>query len=312
MPSINKFQPQEKQMSLDRREFLKTSCAAATGAMALTAVAATAAEGPERRFKKAVKLSMVGGNQSLVEKFKMLKDVGFDGIDIDRRADHAEVRRAREESGLVVHGVVDYDHWDKLLSHPDAKVRSEGLESLKSCLRDAKEFGGTTVLLVVGKVTKEISYPDAYKRSQEEIRKAIPLAGELGIKIAFENVWNMFLLSPLEFARYIDEFESPAVGAYFDVGNVVNYGWPEQWIRVLGKRILKIDVKEYSRNLRDEKGPGKGFDVEIGEGDCDWPAVLAALDEVGYQGWATAEVRGGERERLAEISRRMDRVLALA
>lgn len=299
-------------MSLDRRDFLKTSCVAATGAIALGAAAATAAGASERRFKKAVKLSMVGGNQPLVEKFKMLKELGYDGIDIDRRVEHDEVRRAREESGLVVHGVVDYDHWDKLLSHPDAKVRAAGLETLMSCLRDAKAFGGTTVLLVVGKVTKEISYADAYRRSQEEIRKAIPLANELGIKIAFENVWNMFLLSPLEFARFIDEFESPAVGSYFDVGNVVNYGWPEQWIRILGKRILKIDVKEYSRKLRDEKGPGKGFEAELGEGDCDWPAVLAALDEVGYRGWATAEVRGGERERLAEVSRRMDHVLQLA
>lgn len=298
-------------MPLDRREFLTGSCALASGALALNA-AALAEQPRERRFKKALKLSMVGGKQPLVEKFKMLKEIGYDGIDIDRRVDHAEVRRARDESGLVVHGVVDYDHWNLLLSDADPKVRAAGLETLKSCLRDAKEFGGTTVLLVVGKVTKEISYPDAYKRSQDEIRKAIPLANELGIKIAFENVWNMFLLSPLEFTRYIDEFESPVVGAYFDIGNVVNYGWPEQWIRVLGKRILKVDVKEYSRKLRDEKGPGAGFGVELGDGDCDWPAVLAALDEVGYRGWATAEVPGGERDRLAEISRRMDRVLALA
>ena len=120
-----------------------------------------------------------------------------------------------------------------------------------------------------------------------------------------------FLLSPLEFARYIDDFQSPWVGAYFDIGNVVNYGWPEQWIRILGKRILKLDVKEYSRKFRDEKGPGAGFAAELGEGDVEWPAVLAALDEIGYRGWGTAEVRGGDRERMAEISRRMDNILAL-
>jgi len=298
--------------SLDRRDFLKTSCAIAS-ATALTTQAApsTAAEPIERKFKKAVKLSMVQGNMSVVEKFKMLKELGFDGIDVDQRVSHDDVRRAREESGLIVHGVVDYDHWKLPLSHPDTKVRAAGLETLKASLRDSKEYGGTTVLLVVGIVNKDITYADAYKRTQEEIRKVLPLAEELGIKIAFENVWNMFLLSPLEFARYIDDFKSPWVGAYFDIGNVVNYGWPEQWIRILGKRILKLDVKEYSRKLRDEKGPGAGFAAELGEGDVEWPAVLAALDEVGYRGWGTAEVRGGDRERLDEISRRMDNVLAL-
>lgn len=297
--------------TFDRREFLKASCAAAAGSLSLQAASGSAAQPAERRFKKAVKLSMVTGKASLVEKFKMLKEVGFDGIDIDQRVEHDDVKRAREESGLIVHGVVDYDHWKLPLSHPDSAVRAQGLDVLKTSLRDSKLYGGTTVLLVVGIVNKEISYADAYKRTQEEIRKALPLAEELGIKIALENVWNMFLLSPLEFARYIDEFQSPWVGAYFDIGNIVNYGWPEQWIRTLGKRILKLDVKEYSRKLRDEKGPGAGFRAELGEGDCDWPAVLAALDEIGYRGWGTAEVAGGDRDRLAEISRRMDRILEL-
>jgi hexulose-6-phosphate isomerase len=298
--------------SIDRRDFLKTSCAvAAAGSLALQTAPAFAAERAERRFKKALKLSMVRGEASLVEKFKMLKEVGYDGIDIDQRVEHDDVRRAKEESGLVVHGVVDYDHWKLPLSHSDPAVRAQGLDVLKTSLRDSKAYGGTTVLLVVGIVNREISYADAYKRTQEEIRKALPLAEELGIKIAFENVWNMFLLSPLEFAKYIDEFQSPWVGAYFDIGNVINYGWPEQWIRILGKRILKVDVKDYSRKIRDKEGPGAGFRAELGEGDCDWPAVLAALDEVGYRGWGTAEVAGGDRDRLAEVSRRMDRVLEL-
>jgi hexulose-6-phosphate isomerase len=294
---------------LDRRNFLKAS-AAASAALAVHAGSLQAAAAGPARLKKAVKLSMVQGNMSLAEKFKMLKELGFDGIDIDQRVEHDDVRRARDESGLIVHGVVDYDHWKLPLSHPDPKVRAKGLETLKASLRDSKAYGGTTVLLVVGIVDKTISYSDAYKRTQEEIRKALPLAEEVGIKIAFENVWNMFLLSPLEFARYVDEFDSPCVGAYFDIGNVVNYGWPEQWIRALGKRILKVDVKEYSRKLRDEKGPGAGFKVELGEGDCDWPAVLEALDEIGYHGWGTAEVQGGGRDRLQEISMRMDRILA--
>jgi len=294
---------------LPRRDFLKTSGAVALAATSLAGNVATAADTPARKIKKAVKYSMVGGNASLTEKFKMLKEVGFDGIDMDQPADHAEVRKAMDASGLIVHGVVDYIHWGKPLSHPDPAVRAEGLEGLKTAIRDCKAYGGTTVLLVVGICNKEISYADAYKRSQDEIRKALPLAGELGIKIAFENVWNMMLLSPLEMARYIDEFESPLVGSYFDVGNIVNYGWPEHWIRTLGKRIMKLDIKEYSRKMRDQSGPYAGFKAELGEGDCDWPAVLKALDEIGYTGWGTAEVAGGDRERMADISRRMDKIL---
>lgn len=297
--------------TLDRRSFLQ-----ATGALAAVAVsgggrpAAEAAE-PEKKFKKALKYSMVKINAPLVEQFKILKEIGYDGIDMDKPADHAEVREAQKQSGLIVHGVVDYVHWKQPLSHPDAEVRAAGVEGLKTALRDSKAYGGSTVLLVVGIVNKDISYADAYKRTQEEIRKVLPLAAELQIKIAFENVWNMFLLSPLEFARYIDDFQSPWVGAYFDIGNVVNYGWPEQWIRTLGKRIVKLDIKEYSRKLRDEKGPYAGFGAELGEGDCDWPAVLKALDEIGYTGWGTAEVAGGDRERLRDVSQRMDRILAL-
>ncbi len=302
--------PFTPQRPIARRTFLHAAGVAAAVATAGRPDQVLAAATP-RGLKKAVKLSMVAGPESLVEKFKMLKEIGFNGIDVDVAHKPAEVQKARDESGLVVHGVVDYIHWAQPLSHPDPAVRAKGLEGLQNCLRDAKAYGGTTVLLVVGVVNKTISYADAYKRTQEEIRKALPLAQELEVKIAFENVWNMFLLSPLEMARYIDEFESPWVGSYFDVGNVVNYGWPEQWIRILGQRILKVDIKEYSRKIRDQKGPGAGFGAEIGEGDCDWPAVLAAFDEIGYKGWCTAEVAGGGRDRLAEVARRMDKVLEL-
>jgi L-ribulose-5-phosphate 3-epimerase len=252
-------------------------------------------------------LSMVGGKGSLVDKFKMVKEAGFEGIDVDSDQPVEEVKRAMSESGLIVHGMVDYVHWGQPLSSPDPAVRAKGVEVLQKCLRETKIYGGTTVLLVPAVVNKEISYEDAYHRSQAEIRTCIPLAKELGIKILFENVWNNFLLSPVEMARYIDEFESPWVGSYFDVGNIVNYGWPEHWIRTLGSRIGKLDIKEFSRKIANEKGKGAGFSVEIGEGDCDWPSVLTALKEIGYSGWATAEVGGGELARLTEISQRMDK-----
>lgn len=297
--------------NFDRRHFLTLSAALAatswrSGAFADNPVSA------DKRLKKAVKFGMVQGNASILEKFQLLKELGYDGVEMDSPAqiDRAEVVSARDKTGLTVHGVVDSVHWKETLSHPDAAVRARGVAGLKTALEDSKYYGGTTVLLVPAVVNKEVSYDAAYERSQAEIRKVLPLAEDLGIKIALENVWNQFLLSPLETARYIDEFKSPAIGAYFDVGNVVNYGWPEQWIKILGPRIMKLDIKEFSRKERDARGTWHGFEVEIGDGDCDWPAVMRALAEIDFRGWATAEVGGGDRQRLAEIAARMDKAFA--
>jgi len=260
------------------------------------------------KLRKALKLSMVGiePKATLVEKFKVAKEAGFEGIDVDSDQPTDAVKQAMTETGLIVHGMVDYVHWGQPLSSPDPAVRAKGVEVLQKCLKETKLYGGTTVLLVPAVVGKDVSYEDAYKRSQVEIRKCLPLATELGIKILFENVWNNFLLSPVEMKRYIDEFESPIVGSYFDVGNIVNYGWPEHWIQTLGNRIGKLDIKEFSRKIANEKGKGAGFGVEIGEGDCDWPAVLSALKAINYSGWATAEVPGGGLSRLKEVADRMD------
>jgi len=296
-----------------RRRFLQASSVAVASWAMMPCPKATAGTNgsPSGPIKKAVKYGMVRGKMSMLEKFKLLKELGFDGVELDSPAKytHDEVLRARDESGLPIHGVVDSVHWRDTLSHPDPAVRAKGIEGLKTALADSKAYGETTVLLVPAVVNKDVSYADAYTRSQAEIRKTIGLAEDLGIKIALENVWNHFLLSPLESARYIDELDSPMVGAYFDIGNIVNYGWPEQWIRTLNKRIMKLDVKGFSRKRRDEEGLWKGFQVKIGEGDCDWPAVRQALTDINYQGWATAEVPGGDRERLAEIAGRMDKVL---
>lgn len=296
---------------MNRRTFVTlTASALVTSALpgsasSLQAYAAPAAP----RLKKAVKFGMIREDLSILDKFKLLKSLGFDGVELDAPSDldRNEVIRARDATGLPIHGVVDSVHWQQTLGDPDPAVRAAGLQGLRAALQDAHAYGATTVLLVPAVVKKEISYADAYRRSQEEIRKVLPLAEELGVRIALENVWNQFLLSPLEYARYIDEFESPWIGAYFDIGNIVNYGWPEHWIRTLGPRILKLDIKEFSRKKRDDEGLWKGFDVEIGDGDCDWPAVRQALADIGYEGWATAEVPGGDRNRLAEIASRMDR-----
>lgn len=271
-----------------------------------------AAVRPSAPLLKAVKFDMIEEPMSVLEKFQLLKEIGYDGVELSspNELEPSEVVDARDATDLPIHGVVDSVHWQKTLSDPDPAVRAEGLAGLETALRDASAYGATTVLLVPAVVTEDVSYAEAYERSQAQIRKALPLAEELGIRIAIENVWNRFLLSPLETARYIDEFESPWIGAYFDIGNVVNFGWPEHWIEVLGERILKLDVKEYSREVRDEEGPYAGFRVPLGEGSVDWPRVMKTLASIGFEGWATAEVEGGDRARLRDIAVRMDRILA--
>jgi hexulose-6-phosphate isomerase len=297
---------------LDRRTFL--AAAAAFAATAALAADETKPEKTPNGFKKSVKYYMVQPGKNLLEKFTLLKKLGFDGIELDSPNNFKleEVLEAKKKTGLEIPGLVDSDHWKDThqLGSPDAKARARGVESLKKALRDAKDYGATTVLLVPANVKKDVSYADAYKRSQDEIRKVLPLCKDLGVKIAIENVWNNFLLSPLEMAKYLDEFDSEWIGQHFDVGNIVLYGWPEQWIRTLGKRILKIDVKEYSRAKCDKEGRWKGFNVPLMKGDCDWPAVVKALKEVKYNGWGAAEIAGGDEKYLAGVAKDMNTIFA--
>ena len=288
---------------IDRRTFLAVGSAAA--------LASAAPPRPRRKIKMALKYGMIGAGSTVLEKFQLAADVGFDGVEMDspNGFDTAEVLAAKQATGLAIPGVVDSAHWHVTLGDPDPAVRARGVAALETALRDCKAYGGTTVLLVPGVVNADLPYHLVYERSQAEIRKALPLARELGVKIAFENVWNNFLLSPLEAARYVDELGDDVCGWFLDVGNLVRFAWPEHWVQALGPRILKLDVKEYSRKKQNEEGLGKGFQVKIGEGDCGWPRVMAALDEIGYEGWASAEVGGGGRERLEDILARMRRVL---
>ena len=295
---------------MHRREFLKTANLLAITASA-SGGALSGASVNKRNLRKAIMYETVKTGSSVLEKFQAVKAAGFEGVEPSSHMDQAEVLSALKVSGLSAASVCCSTHWKKPLTDPDPAVREEGLRGLQQALRDAKAYGASSVLLVAGAVKKNVSYDDAYKRSQAEIRKALPLAEELGVKIAVENVWNQFLLSPLEAARYIDEFSSPAVGWHFDVGNVINYGWPEQWIHILGKRIQKLHIKEYSRAKRDKTGPSSGFNVRYLEGDNDWPAIMKALDDVGYTGWGIAEQPGGNSpEGLKELADGMDRIFA--
>ena len=317
---------------LARREFLLGAAAAAAAVPGLSGLARAAVSGQEPAppptalanpmpratairsggFRKALKIGMVQEGESLHDKFALVKELGFDGIELDSPSglDTAEVQAARDATGLVVHGVVDSAHWGKPFSHPDAAVRAEGTAALRTALADAQAYGASTVLVVPAVVSKDVSYATAWERAHAEIAAVLPEAEERGIHVAFENVWNNFLLSPLEAVRWIDSFDSPNVGMYFDVGNVVRFGWPEHWIEALGPRILKVDVKEYSRKKQMDEGPWKGFGVELHEGDCDWPSVVAALRRTGYEGWFTLEVGGGGRERWPRLAADVDRIFA--
>ena len=287
---------------MNRREFL-------TASALLTASAGATPN--KRNIRKAIMYETVKTGSTVLEKFQAVKAAGFEGIEPSSHMDQAEVLSALKTSGLNAASVCCSTHWKKPLTDPDPAVRDEGLRGLQQALRDAKAYGATSVLLVAGAVKKNVTYDEAYQRSQTEIRKALPLAEQLGVKIAVENVWNQFLLSPLEAARYIDEFNSPAIGWHFDVGNVINYGWPEQWIHILGKRIQKLHIKEYSRAKRDKTGPSSGFNVKYLEGDNDWPTIMKALDDIGYKGWGIAEQPGGNTpEGLKELSDGMDRIFA--
>lgn len=286
-----------------RRTFLQATAAASTLALAGTKLAAEDAD-DEPRYKKAVKITMVKVEGSLTEKFKLLKSLGYDGVELKAPSGPTadEVKRAIDETGLPVHGVVNGVHWRQRLSDPDPEVRAVGLSALQQTIRDSKAYGGTSTLLVPGKVVDDVTYEQCWERSIAEIKKAVPLAEELGVEILIENVWNDFLTDPKETVRYLEEIDSKMVGAYFDVGNAVRYSPPETWIPILGKRIRKLDIKDFS--AKDQ------FRPKLTEGDVNWPKVIDALEAIGYRGWGTAEVAGGDKDRLADIAARMDKIFA--
>ena len=299
-------------MNKSRRQFLKTAAGAVAAAAVGPAVLGQDAPIPSTRKRpihKAIMYATVGVPGSIAEKFRAVKEAGFEGCEAMSHLNREEVLKARDETGLRIPSVCCSTHWQENLASPDPQVRARGLDGLRHALEDAKLYGATSVLFVPCAVTKTVTYAQAYRRSQEELRKALPVAAECGVRIAIENVWNNFHLSPLEAARYIDEFNSPWIGWHFDVGNCMRNGWPEQWITILGARIQKLHIKEFSRKKMQEQGLSKGFDVQFLEGDNDWPTVMAALDEIGYHGWAMAEQGGGDSpEGLKNLSERMEKI----
>ena len=291
--------------TIDRRAFLES--AAALGAMAALRPRTAAAAGG---MKKAVYISMLPKELPYPQRFQLAKDVGFEGIEIGTIADPAvaaEIKEASAKTGLVIHSVMNADHWKYPLSSADPEVVAKSVAGMETSLRNAKLWGCDSVLLVPAVVNPETSYKDAWTRSQKVVKERIlPLAQELKVVIGMEEVWNKFLLSPLEMARYVDEFASPWVKAYLDVGNMLFYGYPQDWIRTLGKRIHRVHIKDF----KVDRGKGQFFWKNIGEGDVDWPEVRKALGEVGYDGWVTTEIEGGDAAYLKDVVARFDRFLA--
>ncbi|HUX94800.1 MAG TPA: sugar phosphate isomerase/epimerase family protein [Bacteroidales bacterium] len=295
---------------MDRREFTKsTAMASALIATGTLPGFSNVIKPASRELKKGIMWGSIGVGKTIMEKFKFARDAGFDGVEVMSHLNRAEVLKATEVTGLPVLSVCGELHWKYLLSDPDPEIREQGLTALKLTLQDASAYGTDAVLLVPGRVTESMTYDECWLRSTEEIKKALPLAEKLQVRIGIENVWNNFLLSPMEAATYVDQFKSPSVGFYFDCGNILNYGWPEQWIKILSNRIARVHIKEFSRKIADEQGKRAGFGVKLLEGDVNWTAVMKALDDIGYHGWTTIEQSGGDTpEGLADLCERLKKI----
>ncbi|MBU6302018.1 MAG: sugar phosphate isomerase/epimerase [Verrucomicrobia bacterium] len=281
-------------MKPNRRQILTASSAAL-----LASLAPAQAGQFSGKIRKSLKWNMVKPAKPLplADAFKKLRECGFEGVEpnLGDVADRAEEWiAASRESGLVIDGTVTANTVD-----------------LEKGLRLTKQLGGDSTL-VVARYPQDRPLLESWKTSQDQIRAAIPLAGELGIKMLVENVWATFLISPMDMARYIDEIGSPWVQVHFDIGNMVRWGVAEHWAQVLGPRSQKLDIKEYDLKKAMSEGMGKGFDVPLGEGSINWPAVRTELARINFQGWAAAEMRGGDWDYLTDVARRMDKVLDLA
>jgi L-ribulose-5-phosphate 3-epimerase len=292
----------------NRREFLRAStmCAAATFLPQKDLIGSPApTSAQERRLKKGVLITMLPKQMSYLDRFKLAVDVGFEGVEAQTVADPKEadqIKEASEKAKIRIHSVMNMGHWEWPFSSPNPDDVKKGAERMEVSLRNAKLWGADTVLLVPAVVRPDTTIPEAWQRSQPHIRKLLPLAEELDVVIGVEPVWNKFLLTPYDTAKYVDEFKSPRLKAYFDVGNVVMYGFPQEWIRTLGERIVKFHLKDFKYETRQW--------VPLREGSIDWKEVRKAIGEIGFSGYLTVELPGGDEAYLREVSRRVDMIFA--
>lgn len=295
---------------MNRRSFLRAAAGVAATAALLPHDLAAASK---RNLRKGIMYSTIGMKGTVLEKFRAMKEAGFEGVEPLGGMDRDEVLAAFKATGLHAASVCCHTHWEKPLSAPDEATRKIGLEGLLHSLRDAHAYGATSVLLVPGVARNGVSYQQCLERSVAEIRKAIPVAQETGVKIAIENVGNNFIMSPEQAVEYLDAVHREWVGWYFDIGNAGRVGPAERWIQAIGKRIFRIHIKDYSAKPAAPGAKGNAR-PRLLEGDTNWPAVMKALDNVGYSGWAISEQPGNQAadvETARDLAQRMDRIFAL-
>ena len=296
----------------DRRTFLKSIAAAAVAGAVRPASAAQSgpAKAGATTIHKSTLISMLPKELSYADRFALARESGFEAVEmqtIGKDDEAAEIKEAAKKTGLRIHSVMNMDHWRLPLSSSDPQTVAGSVKGMETSIKNAALWGADTVLLVPAVVDANTSYRDAWTRSQQVIReRLLPMAGDMKIIIAVEEVWNKFLLSPIEFAKYVDDFGSPWLRAYFDVGNVVLYAFPQDWIRTLGPRIAKIHLKDFNFDRRNGRFAWKN----LGEGDINWPEVRRALTEIKYNGYVTTELDGGDAAYLKDVSARVDRFLA--
>jgi len=294
---------------MNRRSFLKIAAAST----AATAFLPSASAASKRNLRKAIMYSTIGVKGSVLEKYRVMKEAGFEGVEPMGGMNRDEVLAALKETGLQAASVCDHIHWVKPLSAPDEGTRKLGLDGLLLSLQDARAYGAGSVLLVPGIARDGVSYDQCWERSIVEIKKAIPVAKELGVKISIENVGNNFITTPEQAMAYLDVINSEWVGWHFDIGNVGrNYGPAERWIQVLGKRIVRIHVKDFSATP--PASGARGDRPKLLDGGTNWPAVMNALDRAGYRGWGISEQPSDQASNLEtarDLAQRMDKIFAL-
>jgi len=259
-------------------------------------------------MKKGICMGCLPGESAQV-KLQLAKDSGFDGVEFHSNDDIDTVlewKKLADEIGLEVPSIMGGKHWSHPLSSSDPETRKVCNESIKQDLRHAKRIGASAVLLVPAVVNEETTYEEAWERSFAEVKDIAPVAEEEGILLALENVWNKFLLSPMEFKNYVSEVNSPFVKAYFDCGNIMAYGYPQHWIRSLGDQILKIHVKGFTAY------PNLGFPRSL-DSDVPWKECREAWMEIGYDDYLTVEI-GGDKEdpegSIRMFSEQLDKIIA--
>jgi hexulose-6-phosphate isomerase len=314
---------QKTNLPLDRRSLLTLGAGAlAVGVSRPGAASAAQAGGAQvvspsagKRILLSCKLGMLpkkleGKELSIVQRLRMAAEAGFDGVDFDQAGEYTpeQARDAVRESGVFVHNAINHAHWNQRLTSAKDEERDQGRKNIEHCLRVSHAAGGSGVLIVLGQgadgPTEVIE-----ERCRQEIKKLLPVAASLGQMILIENVWNKMMYdhdqppeqTPEQFIKFVDSFNSPWVGMYYDVGNHWKYGQPGDWIRAFGRRCVKMDAKGYSRAKKD------WAEITGETDDLPWADVRKALDEIGFAGWATAEVGGGNVQRLTQVREQMQK-----